>query len=101
MFHVSMGGLLFRWRASFLSGGGMPMGSISFGGREGFEKSRKMRGGAPHTPHPHYEKPSKESSHNQKQLFYIEETMNSSRKQNKKSCQFKFLNNLSAHSGSL
>ena len=45
--------------------------------------------------------PPKESSHNQKQLFYIEGAMKSSRKQNKKSCQFKFQNDLSVHSGSL
>ena len=48
-----MGGLLFRWGASFLSVGveeeGCPWGGISFGGRGGFEKNRKMRG-APYAP---------------------------------------------------
>ena len=45
--------------------------------------------------------PPKESSRNQKQLFYIEGAMKSSRKQNKNLCQFEFQTALSAHSGSL
>ena len=45
--------------------------------------------------------PPKESSHNQKQLFYTEGAMKSSPKQIKKSCQFEFQTDLSVHSGSL
>ena len=50
MFHVSMGGLFFRWGASFLSGGGSHMGGIGSGGGGGggFEKNRKMGGGCTH-----------------------------------------------------
>ena len=47
-----MEGLLLRWGASFLSvegEEGCPWGGISFGGRGGFEKNRKMRG-APYGP---------------------------------------------------
>ena len=43
----------------------------------------------------------KESSHNQKQLFYTEGAMKFSPKQNKESCQFEFQTDLSVHSGSL
>ena len=45
--------------------------------------------------------PPKESSHNQKQLFYTEGAMKSSPKQNKKSCHFEFQTDLSVRSGSL
>ena len=73
------------------------MGGISFEGR-GVSK-KIVRWGLP--PIPHDGKACKESSHNQKQLLCIEETMKSSLKQNKKSCQFEFSNDLSVHSGSL
>ena len=43
------GGLFFRWRGSFLSGGCAPWGAISFDGAgEGFEKNHRM-GGVPPT----------------------------------------------------
>ena len=39
-----MGGLFFNWGASFLSGGGRPMGGHRFWWGGGVEKNRKMGG---------------------------------------------------------
>ena len=50
MLHVSVGGLLFRWGASFLSGGCAPWGASVLMGRGGGRGSKKVVGwGAPPT----------------------------------------------------
>ena len=51
-----MGGLFFNWGASFLSGGGRPMGGHRFWWGGGVEKNRKM-GGRPHPKTPPKWKP--------------------------------------------